>query len=231
MPPTPRADRPISSAASNPDRQPSSWNPYPRCAPANHVRRRPCRSATPRCASSVRKVYIGWLNVRVDDDRFRPDSVARIERDAVLDRAVDGLKPVHVIRHGERIGRPAAIRRADVPRARARGFDGRSPIVGVEDDLVLRVLEAAEHLALAGVGVIKQTERVVGVRRHDDGIEPRRGPGARGDPDADGVARDRRRPRSPARTESRPAGREISRSTYACEPPGPPATRASCRSR
>ena len=29
-----RAPPAISSAAANPERQPSSWNPYPRCAPA-----------------------------------------------------------------------------------------------------------------------------------------------------------------------------------------------------
>ena len=39
---------PMRSATSKPDRQPSSWNPYPRWAPAYQVRRRPWR-----CASAV----------------------------------------------------------------------------------------------------------------------------------------------------------------------------------
>ena len=73
--------------------------------------------------------------------------------------------------------------------AQAAGRRGRTVEIGVQDNLVRRVLECAERVALRHVRVAEQAYGVVGMCREHDGVEPVGRSGRRPDGDPGGAAR------------------------------------------
>ena len=115
----------------------------------------------------------------------RGDEVARVDGHEVLGGARECLQTVHVVRHGDAFAGHSAGRLVHVPRRPGVRTLRHHARIGVQDNLVAVVLEAAEGQALRGVRVAQQGEGIVRVRRHDDGVEalvapclcPHAGPG------------------------------------------------------
>ncbi len=117
---------------------------------------------------SVRKVYGGWRISRALITAFGSSRSPGIQRDegTAAGPARDWRRFMsYVIVRPPPIGGSSPCRRSTMPMLLAAR--GRMLVVGVEHDLVGRVLEAAEGGSLAQVGIGQQSEGVIGVGRHD----------------------------------------------------------------
>ena len=101
----------------------------------------------------------------------RVDLVRAIERDAVLHRRAELLEPVERVRERRPGGMHAAAGRLVVPRRAVRGAARQQARVGVQGRLVRGRLERRQDLALVVRGVLEETERPRGARRHHRAVE------------------------------------------------------------
>ena len=125
-----------------------------------------------------------------------------------------------MVGHRERGRRAPAVILLDVPRGPARRCRGMSPVVGVQDDPVREYSNASSAARSAASASASSAQRIVGVRREDDRVEPvvaaRRPSGCER---RLAVVERRPRPGRPARTASGPSTSRGSARRRSMEPP------------
>ena len=168
-PPPPPPCRGPSPQPSSPDRQPSSWKPYPRWAPAYQVPGGPGgpegRSG-PRASGRCRRVANALLEMTCSSDRL-----PGVDRHAVPDDTGERLQAVHVVGHGQPLPgrRQSSSRRSTGPRPNGPGQDA---IVGVQDHLGSSCSRSAQRLPLRpGPHRAADPQRIVRVGRETTRVE------------------------------------------------------------